>query len=231
METLGEACGFYKVGPRLFYREGPQIVGWLKDSGKRVFLDLKIHDIPSVVESATEAALELGATFFSAHVADGSAAAAARAVEGAGPGSGRGFFVLGVTVLTSSDASAVEAECPGATLHELLVSRARRAVEAGCDGIVAGVPDLAIIGGLLPEGTIKVCPGIRIPKPGAYASAGDHSGAADDQSRTATPQEAAEAGADFVVVGRSVLESTDPAGSFSLIVEGFLDQSAPGRRR
>jgi orotidine-5'-phosphate decarboxylase len=233
VESLGDDCGFYKVGPMLFYREGPAIVEWLKSAGKSVFLDLKAHDIPSVVESATKAAIDMGATFFTAHVAGGSAAAAAKAAAGLG----ERFFVLGVTVLTSSDTSAVEAEWPGVSLDELLAHRTRLAVEAGCDGVIAGVSDLEVISPLLPHGAIKVCPGIRMSSAGTNTGGGLQTaeeptrpfrlGASrtDDQSRTATPAEAAAAGADFIVVGRPVLASDDPLGSLKQIAEEFLGGS------
>lgn len=227
VERLGEECSFYKVGPKLFYREGPAIVEWLRDLGKRVFLDLKVHDIPSVVESATEAAIEMGATFFTAHVAGGSAAAASEAARRAAPARGGKFFVLGVTVLTSADETAVEADCPGTSLRDLLVARARRAAEAGCAGVVAGVPDLRILAGRLPDGMIRVCPGIRSRKDmqgggGERGLRTGHSPVAEDQKRTATAAEAAAEGADFIVVGRAVLESADPAATLKLIAGEFL---------
>ncbi len=216
VESLGEACRFYKIGPRLFYRAGPGVVEWLRQSEKLVFLDLKAHDIPSVVESAARAAKEMGATFFTAHVANGAAAAA---VSAAGD-QDEGFYVLGVTVLTSSDASTVSADCPGTSVEELLALRARSALDAGCHGIVLAAPDLPVVNEILPTEMLKVCPGIRTERTSSSAPEKERT-SPDDQSRTATPEEAAALGADFIVVGRPVIESSDPLGAFSSIAESF----------
>ncbi len=225
VEALGERCTFYKIGPRLFYREGPSAVAKLVDEGKKVFLDLKAHDIPSVVESATLAAIDSGATFFTAHVAGGSAAAAVRAAGRRSTGSTHPFFVLGVTVLTSIDESALATECPSTSLEDLLESRTAGVVRAGCDGVVSAVSDLPHIRHLLPGRTLKVCPGIR-PSPAGPDRQGpflsDSSKATGDQARTATPSQAAEQGADFIVVGRPVVASPDPAAAFAAILDDFL---------
>ncbi|MER3521503.1 MAG: orotidine-5'-phosphate decarboxylase [Acidimicrobiia bacterium] len=220
VEALGQTCDFYKVGPVLFYREGPAILEWLRSQKKCIFLDLKAHDIPSVVESATHAAAEMGVTFFTAHVADGSAAAV-KASRDAESVVGHKVSVLGVTVLTSTRSSDVQGNSTESSFETLLSSRVEQAVSSGCDGIVAAASDIPLMADLLPQSMLKVCPGIRPRTPRLRTE--------DDQARTATPSEAAAMGADFIVVGRSVLEASDPLQAFLNIRDEFASLLGTGR--
>lgn len=244
VESLGESCRFYKIGPRLFYRYGPEIVRELQSAGKKVFLDLKIHDIPSASRAAGRAAAELGVSFLSAHVADGAAAGAREGVaesrvpsprsagsvqrtESVAPASSvspsqktspqaASCHVVGITVLTSA-ATEGDPEDNSAPLRSRLVAtRARLALEAGCAGVVSSVQDLRAVREAVGTSLFIVCPGIRPTKgPAAHPP--------DDHVVAATPERAASEGADFIVVGRPVLEASDPRAAFSAIAEEFLE--------
>jgi orotidine-5'-phosphate decarboxylase len=190
--------GVAKVGLELFSAAGPETVYALVVEGYRVFVDLKLHDIPTTVGRAARVLGGLGAAYVTVHSSGGEAMMRA-AVEGMEQGaSGAGApapCVLGVTLLTS------EAERPA----ELLAARATSTLASGCGGIVCAAGDLALLGAL-PEqararlaGLVKVVPGIRLD--------GDHR---HDQAAAATPREALAAGADLLVVGRSVTAAADP---------------------
>ncbi|MGO9197689.1 MAG: orotidine-5'-phosphate decarboxylase [Acidimicrobiales bacterium] len=186
-----------KVGLELFVAEGPDIVRALVDEGFEVFLDLKLHDIPSTVGRAASRAASTGAKYVTVHSAGGEAMLRA-AVDGYRSG-GRppvdGAGILGVTVLTS-DPSAPEG---------LLRERAQLAERAGCAGLVCAAGDLAVVSSAAP--LLKtVVPGIRLPGAGT-----------DDQARTATPAAALAMGADLLVIGRTVTRAEDPEAAATLV--------------
>lgn len=195
VEELGDLVGFYKVGPKLFYETGPSIVGNLTGLGKKVFLDLKFHDIPATVAGAVRQAAAMGATFATAHVADGSAAAAASEVNRLE----LPVQVLGVTVLTSTSEEDLAAEGYSHPLEDLVLFRARAATEAGCAGIVCSANEVSRLRQELGPAPVLVTPGIR-----------RETDAAGDQTRTSTPKAAIASGADYLVVGRPIIESPDP---------------------
>lgn len=186
-----------KVGLELYSASGPACIGALADMGYEVFCDLKLHDIPTTAGRAAGALAKLGASYLTAHAAGGRdmlESAAAGLLEGAQQGrhSGQGRArLLAVTVLTS------ERDAP----EGLLAQRIGLAAEVGCDGIVSAAQDL-VVAEQLAAGLIRVVPGIRMP--------GD---AIDDQKRAATPAEAREAGADLLVVGRSVTRASHPVAA------------------
>lgn len=198
VEKLGDLAGFYKVGPKLFYETGPSIVRDLTGRGKKVFLDLKFHDIPATVAGAARQAAAMGATFATAHVADGSAAAAASEVNRLE----LTVKVLGVTVLTSTSQEDLAAEGYSHSVEDLVLARARAAVEAGCAGIVCSANEVARLRQELGPAPILVTPGIR-----------RETDAAGDQARTSTPGAAIASGADYLVVGRPIIESPDQRGA------------------
>lgn len=183
--------GVAKVGLELFAAAGPETVSALTVEGYRVFLDLKLHDIPTTVRKAATVIGGLGAAYTTVHT-QGGAAMVRAAVQGMAEGAaGAGTpppCVLGVTVLTSDVTAPVE----------VLEARAALAAEAGCGGIVCAAADLETTARVAPD-LVKVVPGIR--PPGA---------ATDDQARAATPAEAVRAGADVLVVGRAVTAAPDP---------------------
>src|SRR5690606_38662103 len=198
VERLGTAVQWYKVGSQLFTAAGPDVVRALKQRGKRVFLDLKFHDIPSTVARAIQAARALDVDMLTVHASGGSAMLrAARDAAGAD-----GPLLVGVTVLTSFAAADLE-EAWGRELRSLREEVARLAAlaaEADLDGVVASVAEVEAIKRRHGTAFRVVTPGIR--------PVGD---AAADQVRTATPAEAARAGSDFLVIGRSVAAAPDPA--------------------
>ena len=204
VDRLGAQCSFYKVGLELYTAAGPSVVASLRDRGKNVFLDIKLHDIPNQVAGATARAGELGVTFLTVHTLGGREmlTAAARAAPGS-------LTLLGVTVLTSLDARGLTAlfgrrvDDSGAEADRL----AATARDAGLRGAVCSAAEAARVSGTMGPGSTIVTPGIRLP--------GDRS---HDQRRVRTPGQAFAAGATHIVVGRTVTGAPDPAAAFAHVV-------------
>jgi orotidine-5'-phosphate decarboxylase len=195
---LGESVRFYKVGKELFTAVGPEIVRELVGNGKKVFLDLKFHDIPNTVAAAVRSAAALGVSLLTVHASGGAkmlqAAAEAAAQSPAKP------TVLAVTVLTSLGSEDLE-EIGVAGIAEAQVLRlAALALQSGCGGVVASAQEAARLRQSLGTGFALVTPGIRP----AGADAGD-------QTRVVTPEAAIRAGADYLVVGRPITAAPDPS--------------------
>jgi len=202
VQQIGEAAGIYKVGLQLFTAEGPGLVRELVTSGKRVFLDLKLHDIPNTVGHAVKAAADLGAHMLTVH-ASGGARMLQAAVEAA---AGR-LHLLAVTVLTSL----TDEDLPATGIPDKVVDQALRmaalARSAGCPGIVTSPRELLALRKLLGNSFLIVTPGIR--------PAGT---AANDQQRTADPAQAIGNGASHIVVGRPITHAADPAQAARAII-------------
>ena len=197
--SLAPHVGLVKVGLELFVAEGPSAVAAVAASGVPIFLDLKLHDIPNTVAGATRSAASLGVSMLTIHAAGGTAmiAAAREAAEGAGASRP---MILCVTVLTSLGAADLGATgIAGGTAQQVL-RLARLAVEAGADGLVCSAHEVAPLRAALGPGVKLIVPGIR--------PAGSDSG---DQKRVMTPKEAADAGADWLVIGRPITGAPDPA--------------------
>ncbi len=199
-ERLAGEVGIYKVGLELFCAEGPAFVRELQAFGP-VFLDLKLHDIPTTVRRALEAVLPLNPRLINVHAQGGPQMleAAAQAVRGHRAAGGT-TELLAVTVLTSLGreewARLGHAEEPGAAALQL----ARIAAESGCDGVVCSAQEAAAVREACGEGFIRLCPGIR-PK----------GSAAHDQARVVDPALALQMGASYLVVGRPITHAEDPA--------------------
>ena len=205
VDRLGEACRFYKVGGELFTATGPQIVQTLRALGKDVFLDLKLHDIPTTVRGAARSAATIGARLLTVHATGGREMIAA-AVEGAGDKCG----VLGVTILTSLDAAMLR-EAWGRKSLEVYGEVLRLAGECasvGAHGVVCSGQEAQKISAKYGEKLKLLVPGIR--------PAG---GKTDDQKRTATAAEAARAGANYIVLGRMITEAKDPASELRSVMK------------
>ena len=202
-------AGLLKVGLELFSAEGGVAVRRIAQHGP-VFLDLKLHDIPNTVAGAVRSLAPLQPAWLTIHAVGGAAmiAAAREAAEKAG--GVRRMRILAVTVLTSLDAAALaETGVAGGTVQQVL-RLARLAVAAGADGLVCSPREVAPLRDALGDGPALVVPGVR--------PAGS---AADDQARTATPEEMAAAGADFVVVGRPITKAPDPAAAAAAIARAL----------
>jgi orotidine-5'-phosphate decarboxylase len=205
VSAVGPSVGVFKVGKQLFTAEGPQVVRDLVGSGRKVFLDLKFHDIPNTVAGAVASAGSLGVSMLTVHTSGGSkmlkAAAEAAAQSAAKP------MVLGVTLLTSIAQADLEEVGVAGTVEAQVLRLADLAVQAGCGGIVASAHEARQIRGVLGAGFAIVVPGVR--------PAGT---AAGDQARVVTPAEALAAGATHIVVGRPITAAADPAKAADTIV-------------
>jgi orotidine-5'-phosphate decarboxylase len=211
--TLRGLAGGFKIGNRLFTSEGPALVRQITDSGARVFLDLKYHDIPNTVEQAVEAAVATGAWMINVHASGGSAMmqAAARAARDAATKLGRQApLMIAVTVLTSMDQEALRAIGVDRPVLDQVIALARMTRQAGLQGVVASAQETAAIRQACGPDFAIVTPGIR----GASAGADRN-----DQSRTMGPAEAIRAGASYIVVGRPIIAAADPRGAAAAIVE------------
>lgn len=211
VDRLDDTVVRYKVGAPLFTRAGPDVVRALNDRGKRVFLDLKYHDIPHTVARALESAAELDVEFVTLHVSGGAAMlrAAREAVGHDGP------RLLGVTLLTSMGVADVERVWGRelSSLREDVFRLADVAAEARLDGVVASALEAEALKRKHGDDFLVVTPGIR--------PAGSE---ADDQARVATPAAAARAGADYLVVGRPILHAEHP----SAMAERIRDEARSG---
>jgi orotidine-5'-phosphate decarboxylase len=202
--------GVAKVGLELFGAAGPETVSALAAEGYGVFLDLKLHDIPTTVGRAARVLGGLGAAFTTVHTQGGEAmmrAAISGMAEGASAAGAPAPCVLGVTVLTSDTEAS----------PEILARRSELAAAAGCGGLVCAAADLPVTRRAAP-GLVTVVPGIRLP--GAST---------DDQARAATPAAAMAAGADILVIGRVVTAAEDPeAVAAAVLDEVASSMAAPG---
>lgn len=202
VSRLGPAVDFYKVGLELYTAAGMDFVRELLASGKEVFLDLKMYDIPETVKRAVAQVAKSGVRFVTVH-AVGSVMRAA--VEGKG---GAALQLLGVTVLTSFGPEDMEDLGYSGEISGLVERRARKAMEAGVDGVVASPLEVAAVRRITGPKAILVIPGIR--------SAGAATG---DQKRVATPAEAIRNGADYLVMGRQITRAADPAAEVARVLD------------
>jgi orotidine-5'-phosphate decarboxylase len=207
MGRIGDSAVFYKVGLQLFTAEGPGFVAELARLGRKVFLDLKLHDIPNTVAHAVQSVRGLGASMLTVH-ASGGAEMLKAAVEAAGPQLG----VLAVTVLTSlNDQRLREIGVAGRTTDQVLLLAAL-AQTTGCRGVVASPQEVSQLRQALGNGLAIVSPGIR-------PSGADK----NDQQRIATPREAIRAGASHLVVGRPISDANDPAQAVEAILAEMIE--------
>jgi len=197
---LGDSVTFYKIGYQLAYAGGLPLVGKLADAGKKVFADLKLHDIGNTVARGVESVAKLGATFLTVHAYPQTMKAA---VEGR---AGSGLKLLAVTVLTSYDDGDLHAAGYRLGVSDLVEARAQQAQVLGVDGIVCSPEEATSLRKIVGHQMVLVTPGIR--------PAGSASG---DQKRIMTPARAIAAGSDYLVVGRPILEAGDPKAAAEAI--------------
>ena len=207
VKTIGDGVGFYKIGLELFTAEGPDVVKAVRDMGKRVFLDLKLHDIPRTVERAVKSCAGLGAELMTIHSVGGRAMIRA-AADAAAEFGAAAPKILAVTVLTSLDRSDLEdVGIAGRSPAEQVSAMAGFAVANGADGLVCSPREVGRLSRDLPRGTLFVTPGVR--------PSGSDVG---DQKRIATPADAVRDGATHLVVGRPVMAAPDPAAAARAIL-------------
>jgi orotidine-5'-phosphate decarboxylase len=202
--TVGNSALTYKVGMQLYTAEGPQVVRDLVASGRRVFLDLKYHDIPNTVAAAVAEAAKLGVSMLTVH-ASGSGKMLRAAVEAAKVNPN--LRVLAVTVLTSMDGNDLEKLGVRGSVQDTVVRLATLALANGCQGVVASAREASTLRAELGSNFAIITPGVR--------PAGS---AVGDQVRVVTPAEAIAAGASHIVVGRPITEAADPAAEARAIL-------------
>ncbi len=211
LDRFREEKPFVKIGMELFYAEGPQIVRLLKARGHRVFLDLKLHDIPNTVEKSMRVLRDLGADIVNLHAA-GTRAMMEAALRGLTRDDGTRPLLIAVTQLTSTDQQAMEQELLiDKPLSEVVLSYAENARAAGLDGVVCSPLEAGAVHGRCGAGFLTVTPGVRFAE-----------GDKGDQKRVATPALARELGADYIVVGRPITKAEDPLAAYHRCVKEFL---------
>lgn len=198
IDQLTPPISFYKVGLELYTGEGNAIIKLLKEQNLRIFLDLKLHDIPNTVAKTVANLAKYKPDMFTAHVLGGRKMleAAVKVAREVYPRT----KVLGVTILTSLDQNALKELGISEKVEHLVTQLAQAAFDSGCDGIVCSANDLSFLRSKFPPPFLLVAPGIRLPEDKT-----------DDQLRTATANEALEKGADYLVVGRSITAKKQPA--------------------
>jgi orotidine-5'-phosphate decarboxylase len=194
--------GLFKIGLQLYTAAGPEVVQAVRDLGGRVFLDLKLHDIPNTVGRAVESSSSLGVEMLTLHLSGGRAM-----IEAAVRSAREGMLLLGVTVLTSADEATLRETGVNSSMQEQVLRLAQLGVENGIRGLVASPHEL---------GPLRAAHGanIKIVTPGIRPSGSS----AGDQKRVTTPAEALRAGADFLVIGRPITAASDPRGALDHIL-------------
>jgi orotidine-5'-phosphate decarboxylase len=201
VDRPGDAVRFYKVGLELFSAPGCfELVAWLTERGHKVFADLKLHDIPETVRRAVANLRSRGATFLTVH--------GHRSVMQAAASEKGTMKILAVTVLTSFDQRDLEEVGSAKSIEELVLARARGALETGCDGVIASGLEAARLKAEFKDRLLVVTPGIR--------PAGS---SAEDQKRTVDVADAFRNGADYIVVGRPIRAAADPRAAAVAIQE------------
>jgi orotidine-5'-phosphate decarboxylase len=209
---LGDAVSFYKIGYQLAYAGGLTYAQKLAGAGKRVFLDLKLHDIGNTVAQGVKSVARLGATFVTVHAYPQTMQAAVEAREG-------DLRILAVTVLTSYDDNDLKAAGYDASVKALVAARAEQGRLLGVDGLVCSPEEAANVRSVAGADMVLVTPGIR------PAGAG-----AGDQKRIMTPAAAIAAGADYLVVGRPIVAASDPRAASEAIVAEIARETAKEER-
>ena len=211
LDRFGTEKPFVKIGMELFYAVGPEIVRQIKARGHRIFLDLKLHDIPNTVKKAMRVLSGLDVDIVNLHAA-GSRAMMAAALEGLIRPDGTRPLLIAVTQLTSTDQQALTEELLiEKPLEDVVLSYAHNAAQAGLDGVVCSPLEAGKVHEVCGERFLTVTPGVR------FADAGK-----DDQKRIATPARARELGSDYIVVGRPITQAEDPVAAWQRCRKEFL---------
>ncbi len=202
---------YVKIGMELYYAEGPEIVRQIKARGHKIFLDLKLHDIPNTVKKAMRVLSNLDVDMVNLHAA-GTRAMMEAALEGLTRPDGSRALLLAVTQLTSTDQAAMESELLiDRPLDQVVMHYAKNAAAAGLDGVVCSPLEAGKVHESCGAAFLTVTPGVRFAD-----------GEAGDQKRVTTPRRARELGSDYIVVGRPITQAADPAAAYKRCVEEFL---------
>ncbi len=211
LERFGTVRPFVKIGMELFYGAGPDIVRKLKERGHRVFLDLKLHDIPNTVRKAMAVLRDLDADLCNLH-ASGTIRMMEAAIEGLTRADGTRPMLIAVTQLTSTDQEALERDLLiNRPIGEVVMHYAMNAQKAGLDGVVCSPLEAKQVHEVCGKTFLTVTPGVRF-------SGGDKG----DQKRVTTPEEARRIGSDYIVVGRPITAAEDPVEAYERCCAGFI---------
>jgi orotidine-5'-phosphate decarboxylase len=211
LDRFTDARPFVKIGMELYYAEGPQIVRELKRRGHRIFLDLKLHDIPNTVGRAMAVLSALDVDIVNLHAA-GTRAMMAAALEGLTRPDGTRPLLIAVTQLTSTDEAAMREELLiDRPMDQVVLHYAQSAAAAGLDGVVCSPLEAGKVHDACGAGFLTVTPGVRFAE-----------GPSGDQKRVTTPRRARELGSDYIVVGRPITTAADPVAAYHTCVKEFL---------
>ncbi|MCD8017460.1 MAG: orotidine-5'-phosphate decarboxylase [Oscillospiraceae bacterium] len=211
LDKFTDCKPFVKIGMELFYAEGPQIVRQIKARGHKIFLDLKLHDIPNTVKKAMAVLSGLDVDMVNLHAA-GTKAMMTAALEGLTRADGTRPLLIAVTQLTSTDEESMRSELwIDRPLDETVMHYARNAMEAGLDGVVCSPLESGKVHEACGAGFVTVTPGVRFAD-----------GDKGDQKRVATPATAKEIGSDYIVVGRPITKAEDPVAAYRRCVAEFV---------
>ncbi|MFN2508949.1 MAG: orotidine-5'-phosphate decarboxylase [Chthoniobacterales bacterium] len=200
---LATEVGFFKIGLQLYTAAGPEVVRAVAGTGAKIFLDLKLHDIPNTVGKAVAAAGDLGIAMLTIHLSGGR-----RMIEAAVQACPQQLLLLGVTVLTSSDEATLrETGVAASTVQEQVLRLAKLGCAAGVGGLIASPREVAALRSCLGEKITIITPGVR-----------PSWSAPEDQKRFTTPREAVESGADYLVIGRPVTAHANPREAVQRII-------------
>ena len=202
---------FVKIGMELYYAEGPEIVRQIKARGHKIFLDLKLHDIPNTVKKAMAVLSGLDVDMCNVHAA-GTSAMMKAALEGLTRPDGSRPLLIAVTQLTSTDEDSMKRELLiNRPLDQVVMSYAGTAKEAGLDGVVCSPLEAGKVHQTCGDGFVTVTPGVRFAD-----------GDVGDQKRVTTPEKAKELGSDYIVVGRPITAAADPVAAYERCVKEFV---------
>ena len=202
---------FVKIGMELYYAEGPEIVRQIKARGHKIFLDLKLHDIPNTVKKAMSVLSGLDVDMCNVHAA-GTSAMMKAALEGLTRPDGSRPLLIAVTQLTSTDEDSMRRELLiDRPLDQVVMSYAQTAKEAGLDGVVCSPLEAGKVHQTCGDGFVTVTPGVRFAD-----------GDVGDQKRVTTPEKARELGSDYIVVGRPITAAADPVAAYERCVKEFV---------
>lgn len=211
LDLFKEKKPFVKIGMELFYAEGPDIVRKIKHRGHKIFLDLKLHDIPNTVKKAMAVLSNLDVDMCNVHAA-GTKRMMEAAIEGLTKPDGSRPILIAVTQLTSTDQTALEEELLiKEPINEVVMKYAQNAKSAGLDGVVCSPLEAAAVHGACGAGFLTVTPGVRFAD-----------GDKGDQKRVMTPAQAKLQGSDYIVVGRPITASDDPVKAYERCIKEFV---------